>query len=38
MIEDEQYREKCRINAIERSKYYSLDKTIDRWERIFQSL
>lgn len=38
MIEDEQYREECRINAIERSTYYSLDKTIDRWESIFQSL
>lgn len=38
MIDDEQYREKCRAFAIERSKYYLLDKTIDRWENIFQTL
>lgn len=38
MISDGKYRESCRAFAIERSKYYSIDKTIDRWEHIFQTL
>ena len=38
MISDGEYRESCRTFAIERSKYYSIDKTIDRWEHIFQTL
>lgn len=38
MIKDEQYRKLCQHNAIERSKYYSLDKTIDRWENIFNKI
>ena len=32
MIEDEEYRESVRHSAIERSKYYSIDNTINRWE------
>lgn len=38
MIKDDFYRKECGINAIERSKYYSLENTIDRWEKIFKSL
>ena len=38
MIDDDEYREHCRMHAVERSKYYELDKTIDRWEQIFQTL
>ena len=38
MLTDETYRESCRIPAVERSKYYSIDNTIDRWEKIFHQL
>lgn len=38
MIDDDKYRERSRVFAIERSKYYLIDKTIDRWEHIFQTL
>ena len=38
MIEDDEYRMQCQRNAIERSKYYSLDGTMDRWEEIFSIL
>lgn len=34
MIDDNKYREGIRMNAIERSKYYSLENTIKRWEAI----
>lgn len=33
MIEDDEYREGIRANAIERSKYYSIENTMDRWEK-----
>ena len=38
MINDEDYRLLCQHNAIERSKYYSLDKTMYRWKEIFKKL
>ena len=38
MLSDEVYREGCRLPAIERSKYYSIDNTIDRWEKTFHQL
>lgn len=38
MIDDDKYRERCRTFAVERSKYYVLNKTIDRWEHIFETL
>lgn len=38
MITDNEYRESIRMNAIERSKYYSIDKTMDRWESILLNL
>lgn len=38
MITDKNYRQECQRNAIERSKYYNLDKTMDRWENILSNL
>lgn len=38
MIEDDNYRESVRINAVERSKYYSLDNIMDKWEQIFKQI
>ena len=38
MISDDEYRHRVQANAIERSKYYSLENIKDRWERIFQSI
>ena len=38
MILDKSYREKCQYNAIERSKFYSLDNTMDRWETIINNI
>lgn len=38
MIEDDEYRESVRRNAIERSDYYSLDNTMDRWESLLLQL
>jgi glycosyltransferase involved in cell wall biosynthesis len=32
MIEDESYRRKAQENAVERSRFYSIENTIDRWE------
>ena len=32
MIEDDSYRESVRQNAVDRSRYYSIENTIDRWE------
>ncbi|MBQ6205190.1 MAG: glycosyltransferase [Prevotella sp.] len=34
MITDDEYRESVRKNAIERSKYYSIENTMDRWEKL----
>ncbi len=34
MIVDKDYRESVRHNAVERSKYYSIEKTIERWEKL----
>ena len=38
MIEDDEYRHQTQRNAIERSKYYSLDNIMDRWEEIFREM
>lgn len=38
MIMDEGYRECVRKNAIERSKYYSIDNIIDRWESLLKQV
>ncbi len=38
LIEDEEYRKRIQKNAIERSKYYSIEKTIDRWSRVLETV
>lgn len=38
MIEDDAYRESVRKNAIERSKYYSIENTVDRWELLLNKV
>lgn len=38
MVADDEYRESVRKNAIERSKYYSLGNTMDRWENLLNQL
>lgn len=38
MIEDDAYRESVRAKAIERSKYYSIENTMDRWEKLLTSV
>lgn len=35
MMADDEYRESVRGHAIERSKYYSIENTIARWEKLF---
>lgn len=38
MITDDEYRESVRAKAIERSKYYSIENTMDRWEKLLTSV
>ncbi len=38
MIEDDKYLESVRPKAIERSKYYSIENTMNRWEELLASL
>lgn len=38
MIEDDEYRESVRAKAIERSNYYSIDNTMDRWEALLKQI
>lgn len=38
MIMDDEYRESVRAKAIERSKYYSIENTMDRWEKLLTSV
>ena len=38
MIEDDEYRESVREKAIERSKYYSIENTVARWEELLNSI
>lgn len=38
MIGDEIYRQKVQEAAIERSKYYTMDKTIKRWEELLKKV
>lgn len=38
MIDDDMYRQKVQKAAIERSKYYAMDKTIKRWENLLKRL
>jgi glycosyltransferase involved in cell wall biosynthesis len=38
MIMDNKYRESIRLNAIERSKFYSIENTIERWEKYLTQI
>ncbi len=38
MIVDDEYRESVRAKAIERSKYYSIENTMNRWEELLNQL
>ena len=38
MMIDNEYRESIRHNAIERSKYYSIENTMDRWESLLNNV
>lgn len=38
MIEDDEYRESVRAKAIGRSKYYSIENTMDRWEALLKQV
>lgn len=38
MIEDDEYRENIRKNAIERSKYYAIEHTMERWEILLNNI
>jgi glycosyltransferase involved in cell wall biosynthesis len=38
MIVDDEYRESVRAKAIGRSKYYSIENTMDRWEKLLTSV
>ena len=38
MMMDDEYRESVRAEAIERSKYYSIENTMDRWETLLKQV
>ena len=38
LIEDEEYRKRIQKNAIERSKYYSIENTMDRWSSVLETV
>ena len=38
MIMEDDYRESIRHNAIERSKFYSIENTMDRWESLLNNI
>jgi len=38
VLDDADYRKTLQQNAIERSKYYSLENTIDRWENLIEKV
>ena len=38
MIEDEKYRKQVQQNAVERSKYYDMKHTMDRWESYLSNI
>ena len=38
IIEDEEYRKSVQLKAIERSKYYSIDNIMDRWETLLAQI
>ena len=38
MIEDKVYRKKVQLNAVERSKFYSMENTMNRWEEYLKNI
>ena len=38
MMEDEVYRKKVQLNAVERSKFYSMENTMNRWEEYLKNI
>lgn len=38
MIEDGEYRKKCQKNSLARASYFSVHKTIERWDSIFHNI
>jgi glycosyltransferase involved in cell wall biosynthesis len=38
MIEDDEYRESVRINAVERSKYYSVENVAKKWDALLHQV
>ena len=38
MIEDEVYRKKVQLHAVERSKFYSMENTMNRWEEYLKNI
>ena len=38
MIEDDKYRKQVQLKAIERSRYYDMEHTMDRWEEFLQKI
>ena len=38
MMEDEVYRKKVQQNVVERSKYYDMEHTINRWENLLKNI
>lgn len=38
MVEDEDYRKKVQLNAVERSKFYTMENTMNRWENLLKTI
>lgn len=38
MIEDDLYRENCRVQAVERAKFYTIENIMERWSTIFKKI
>ena len=38
MIMEDEYRESIRQNAVNRSEYYSIEHTMDRWESLLNNI
>jgi glycosyltransferase involved in cell wall biosynthesis len=38
MMEDEEYRKEVQSNSVERSKAYSVERIVQRWENLFDQI
>lgn len=38
MIRDEDYRKKCQQNAVERSKFYTIENIVEKWNAVFSQV